>query len=381
MKPCSRHKGKGMVESKKNTIYSLIVLLPSIILLLIFVYGFIGNSFYVSLTDWGTGAALRENPVKNFIGLENYRQLFTGAINERFRQDLVNAIFYSLFLVAGTLAVGLFLAILLDKGPKGEHVLRTIFLFPMALSFIVTGTIWRWVFSPKGGVNLIPTWFGAEKGDFLWLSSRKLVMTFNWQNILQIIALILFVICALILYSGWKNGRRTRTIWGAVLSGLMLFYALVLHYVLPPILPYEETHGFSMATIGIIIAAVWQYSGYTMALYLAGLRGLPIAMYESAKMDGAGDLTYYFKIAIPNMWPITLSAIIIISHISLKLFALIFSMAGADNASTGHPSVLMYLVTFRANNFANGAAISVILFLMAALFIIPYLIQSYRARR
>ena len=141
MKPCSRHKGKGMVESKKNTIYSLIVLLPSIILLLIFVYGFIGNSFYVSLTDWGTVAALRENPVKNFIGLENYRQLFTGAINERFRQDLVNAIFYSLFLVAGTLAVGLFLAILLDKGPKGEHVLRTIFLFPMALSFIVTGTI------------------------------------------------------------------------------------------------------------------------------------------------------------------------------------------------------------------------------------------------
>ncbi len=370
-----------MVESKKNTIYSILVLLPSVILLLIFVYGFIGNSFYVSLTDWGTGAALRENPVKNFVGLANYHELFTGAINERFRQDLVNAIFYSLFLVAGTLGVGLFLAILLDKGPKGEHVLRTIFLFPMALSFIVTGTIWRWVFSPKGGVNLIPTWFGMEKGDFLWLSSRELVMTFNWQNILQIIALIMFVIFALVLYSGIKNGNKTRTMWGAIVSGLMLFYALVLHYLLPPILPYEEAHGFSMATIGIIIAAVWQYSGYTMALYLAGLRGLPVAMYESAKMDGAGDITYYFKIAIPNMWPITLSAIIIISHISLKLFALIFSMAGADNASTGHPSVLMYLVTFRANNFANGAAISVILFLMAALFIIPYLIQSYRARR
>lgn len=370
-----------MVESKKNAIYSILVLLPSLILLLIFVYGFIGNSFYVSLTDWGTGAALREDPVKNFVGLTNYRELFTGAINDRFRQDLINAVFYSLFLVVGTLSVGLFLAILLDKGPKGEHVLRTIFLFPMALSFIVTGTIWRWVFSPKGGVNLIPTWFGMERGKFLWLSSRKQVLLFNWQNMLQIIALILFVIFALVLYSGWKNKKQTQIMWGAVLSGLMLFYALVLHYILPPILPYEELHGFSLATIGIIIAAVWQYSGYTMALYLAGLRGLPVAMYESAKMDGAGDLTYYFKIAIPNMWPITLSAIIIISHISLKLFALIFSMAGADNASTGHPSVLMYLVTFRANNFAIGAAISVILFLMAALFIIPYLIQSYRARR
>lgn len=373
--------GNGMVESRKNTVYALLVLLPSVLLLLIFVYGFIANSFYVSLTDWGSGAGLQENPVKNFVGLENYRELFTGFIHERFRQDLINAIFYSVFLVLGTLVVGLFLAILLDKGPKGEHIFRTTFLFPMALSFIVTGTIWRWVFSPQGGVNVIPTWFGMKKGEFLWLSSRDLIWNFNWQNILQIVAIILFLIFAVILYSGWKKENRVRMIWGAGGSALMLLYAFVLHPLLPPILPYEEIHGFSIATIGVIIAAVWQYSGYTMALYLAGLRGLPEAMYESAKMDGASDLRYYFQIAIPNMWPITLSAIIILSHISLKLFALIFSMAGADNASTGHPSVLMYLVTFRANNFALGAAISVILFLMAALFIIPYLIQSYRSRR
>lgn len=370
-----------MVGSKKNTLYAVLVLLPSIILLAIFVYGFIGNSFYISLTDWGSGAGLQENPVKNFVGMYNYHELFTGFIHGRFRQDLVNAIFYSLFLLIGTLTLGLFLAILLDKGPRGEHIFRTTFLFPMALSFIVTGTIWRWVFSPKGGVNVIPTWFGLKKGEFLWLSSREQIWTFNWQNVLQIIAVILFLIFAVVTYNGWKNGRRKQLVRGGMFAGLMLVYALVVHRVLPPILPYEESHGFSLATIGVIIAAVWQYSGYAMALYLAGLRGLPVAMYESAKMDGAGDLTYYFKIAIPNMWPITLSAIIILSHISLKLFALIFSMAGADNASTGHPSVLMYLITFRANNFAVGAAISVILFLMAALFIIPYLIQSYRARR
>lgn len=370
-----------MVESKKNMIYSILVLLPSVILLLVFVYGFIGNSFYVSLTDWGSGAALRENPVKNFIGIENYRQLFSGAIHERFRQDLINAVFYSIFLVAGALAVGLFLAILLDKGPKGEHTLRTIFLFPMALSFIVTGTIWRWVFSPNGGVNLIPTWFGMEKGEFLWLSSRDFILTFNWQNILQIVAVILFLIFAIVAYRGWSKGEKKMMVTGMSLGAFMLFYAVVLHHLLPPIFPYEEAHGFNLATIGIIIAAVWQYSGYTMALYLAGLRGLPVSMYESAKLDGASDFKYYMSVAIPNMWPITLSAVIILSHISLKLFALIFSMAGADNASTGHPSVLMYLTTFRANNFAMGAAISVILFLMAALFIIPYLIQSYRSRR
>ena len=100
------------------------VLLPSVILVGIFVYAFIGNSFYVSMTDWGSGAALRENPVKNFIGMENYRNLFGGFVNERFRQDLINAVFYSLFLVIGTVGVGLFLAILLDRSPRGESVFR-----------------------------------------------------------------------------------------------------------------------------------------------------------------------------------------------------------------------------------------------------------------
>lgn len=370
-----------MVESKKNAIFSLLVLLPSIILVGIFVYGFIGNSLYVSMSDWGQGAGLRENPVKNFVGLDNYRELFTGFIHGRFRQGLVNAIFYSLFLVLGTLAVGLFLAVLLDKGPKAESFLRTTFLFPMALSFVVTGTIWRWVFSPKGGVNLIPTWFGFEKADFLWLSSRRLVLQFNWQNVLQIIAVILFLIFGLAACQAFRKGVRKTAAWSAPIAILALLYAVVLHKLHPQILPVQEMHGFSLATIGVIIAAVWQYSGYTMALYLAGLRGLPVSLYESAKMDGATDLGYYFRIAIPNMWPITLSAVIILSHISLKLFALIFAMAGADNSSTGHPSVLMYLITFRSNNFAVGAAISVVLFLMAALFIIPYLIQSYRSRR
>jgi glucose/mannose transport system permease protein len=251
----------------------------------------------------------------------------------------------------------------------------------MALSFVVTGTIWRWMFAPKGGVNLLPTWFGLERSQFLWLSSRKQVLSFNWQHLPIIIAVILFVIFALAAWSGWKSGRRRALNGFTVTALVLLLYALILHRLHPPILPMAEQHGFNLATIGVIIAAVWQYSGYTMALYLAGLRGMPTSMYESAKLDGASEMAYYFRIAIPNMWPITLSAVIILSHISLKLFALIFAMAGADNAATGHPSVLMYLVTFRANNFASGAAIAVVLFLLAALFIIPYLIQSHRQRR
>lgn len=369
-----------MKHERKNTLVALAVLLPSAVLLGVFVYGFIGNTIYVSLTDWGRGAGLSMNPVKNYIGLENYGRLFGGFINARFRQDLVNAIFYSLFLLIGALSVGLTLAILLDHGPKAEGAFRSIFLYPMALSFVVTGTIWRWLLAPNGGVNLIPTWFGLPKIEFLWLSSRKQVLQFAWQDVPQIVAVILVLLFAIGAYR--RLSRRNRIQGGvyAAIAGLALIYAVGIHRFVPSILPDEELHGLNLGLIGVSLASIWQYSGYTMALYLAGLRGLPPTLYESAIMDGATDRYYYLRIAIPNMLPITLSAVIVLSHISLKLFALIFSMAGADNAITGHPSVLMYLTTFRANQFAEGAAIAVVLFLLAALFIIPYLVNSYRER-
>lgn len=366
---------------KKDTILSILVLLPSIILVGIFVYGFIGNSIWVSLTDWGRGAGLSENPVKNFIGLDNYKFIFTNFIQERFRQDLVNTIFYTLFLLVGTLGVGLFLAILLDRPVKHEGVYRTIFLYPMALSFIVTGTIWRWLVAPSGGLNLIPKIFGQPKWEFLWTSSRESVLNFNWQNIIQIILIMASFVFLIILVRAAMNGEKKKAIKYSVFLGLSLIYVFVIHRILPPVLPNEENHGFNLATIGILIAAIWQYSGYAMALYMAGLRALPASIRESSMLDGANELTYYWKIAIPNLRPITLSAVVIMSHISLKMFDLIYAMAGADNGSTGHPSINMYLTTFRANNFAVGASMAVVLFIVAALFIIPYMVHSHKARQ
>lgn len=141
---------------------AFLVLLPSLALVGIFVYGFIGQTIYVSLTDWGKNPsqALALKPEVQFIGLENYRELFTGFVDTRFRQSLVNNVFFTLFFIAGSLGLGLSLAIALDRSPKGEGFFRTVFLFPMALSFIVTGTIWRWMLQPKGGVNLLPTLVG-----------------------------------------------------------------------------------------------------------------------------------------------------------------------------------------------------------------------------
>ncbi|MBU2513885.1 sugar ABC transporter permease [bacterium] len=366
---------------KRDQLLAILVLLPSILLIALFVYGFIGNTVYVSMTDWGKNAALAFNPEKNFVGFKNYGDLFSGFLNGRFRQDLVNAIFYSFFLVFGSLIFGLFLAILLDRNPKGERFFQTIFLFPLSLSFIVSGTIWRWLLAPDGGINVLPVFIGLPKLEFRWLSSLETVMQFNWQNMPQflvfLISLILIVLSLFVLDKG--SGK----LWIVLLTGGIFLFLLGIFgkEYLPTVLMMEEIHGFNLATIGIIIAAVWQYSGYTMALFLAGLRGISKDLVNAARLDGASEWQYYWRIAVPLLKPITLSAVIILSHISLKIFDLIFAMTGPDNVEAGHPSLLMYLTTFRANDFAKGAAIAVILFILAAVFIIPYIISSYQGRK
>jgi glucose/mannose transport system permease protein len=116
-----------------------------------------------------------------------------------------------------------------------------------------------------------------------------------------------------------------------------------------------------------------------MALYLAGLRGIPGELREAARVDGSSEWQLYRHVILPLLRPITLSAMIILGHISLKIFDLIFAMAGADNATTDVPALLMYLTAFRANQFAKGAAIAMVLLVMVAAVIIPYLWTSLRS--
>jgi glucose/mannose transport system permease protein len=251
----------------------------------------------------------------------------------------------------------------------------------MSLSFIVSGTIWRWMLAPKGGVNLLPTAVGMQPLRFQWLSSNTAIFQFNWQNIL-IIAL--YLLAATLIISGFITCRQagTQAVRKLLLPGVLLGIATWLAGdLIPRALFMEETHGFNLATVGIIMATIWQYSGYTMALYLAGFTGISQDLRDASMLDGAGSIDYYRFIALPLVRPITISAIIILSHISLKMFDLIFAMTGPDNGQTGHPALNMYLTTFRANDFAKGAAIAIVLFFIAATFIIPYLVSSYRQRR
>ncbi len=365
---------------KRDKLTAILMLMPSVILLAIFVYGFIGQTIYTSLTNWGQdpSQALAINPKIKFVGFQVYKDLFTGFIDVRFRQDLANTFFFTIFFILGCLLLGLGLAFLLDQNLKAEGLFRTIFLLPMSLSFIVTGTIWRWLLQPKGGINMLPTLIGLEPLSSRWLTTREQIWKFNWQDIPKFTGWLVVAALLWILFNALKNKNKNRAIVASLSVLLIAAWSL---FIAPKILilPYPETHGFNIAFIGIILAAVWQMSGYTMALYLAGLRGIPQALREAASVDGANEWQVYKHVVLPLLKPITLSAMIILGHISLKIFDLIFAMTGADNSTTDVPALLMYLTTFRANQFAKGAAIAVILLIMVAFVIIPYLWTSLRS--
>ncbi|GAA5441218.1 glucose transporter [Deinococcus indicus] len=364
----------------KDRLWSMAVLAPSVILIAVFVYGFIARSVYVSMTDWGNdpAQALALEPIIRWVGLANYQELFTGFLQGRFRQELVSTIFFTVFFILGCLGLGLGLALILDRNPKGEGLWRTIFLFPMSLSFIVTGTIWRWMLQPGGGVNQAPTLLGGQPSTFGWLSSTDALWKFDWNKLPLLTASVVGLVLIVLAVRAARSGDRTRTLVAAACAALLLGWALLIGPNVK-LLPAPELHGFNLALIGIIIAAVWQMSGYTMALYLAGLRGIPEELREAARVDGANDLSLYRHVIFPLLAPISLSAMIVLGHISLKIFDLVYAMAGPDNISTSVPALNMYLTSFRQNQFALGAAIGTILLILVAFVIVPYLSSQFRS--
>ena len=150
----------------------LLMILPSLLLLAVFVYGFLGWNIRVSMSSW-RGLM----PAHDFVGLDNYRAL---ASDQRFTHfDVPNIAIFTMVFVAGSLALGFFMALLLDRGVKGEHAFRSVYLFPMAISFIATAIIWRWLMDNGGGESttginklLVDLGLGSLRSDWFKSSSR-----------------------------------------------------------------------------------------------------------------------------------------------------------------------------------------------------------------
>lgn len=359
---------------------AIAVLLPSIVLVGIFVYGFIGVTFTTSLTDSNALQQLSQVPANN-VGLQNYADLFSGPLDNRFRIDMVNTVFFTVLFIVVCLTVGLLLAILLDQKVMGEGVFRTIFLFPMALSFVVTGVVWKWLFNPSAGINFLPTLIGLQPGTFRWFISEERILEFNWQDLPVILAVIVSGVAAAVAL--YLFSKRRSQVAAFVLALALLFGALVITGAADSVnaLARPETHGFNLALIALLVAAGWQMSGYTMAMYLAGLRGVPEELREAARVDGCSEFAVYQRIVLPLLAPITLSAVIILGHISLKIFDLVYVMGGGDNLRIDMPGLNMFFTTFRGLEFGRGAAIAMVMLVLVALVIVPYLYSSFKGEK
>jgi glucose/mannose transport system permease protein len=130
----------------------------------------------------------------------------------------------------------------------------------------------------------------------------------------------------------------------------------------------------------VAIPAVWQMSGFAMALFLAGMRSIPEELREAARVDGASELQLYRRVILPLLRPAALSVFIILGHISLKIFDLIIALSGRQLA-LDVPAIYMWTTTFDANNFNRGAAIGTLLLLSVAVLVVPYLWYYARGRR
>ncbi|WP_336037384.1 carbohydrate ABC transporter permease [Halobacterium yunchengense] len=129
----------------------------------------------------------------------------------------------------------------------------------------------------------------------------------------------------------------------------------------------------------VMFALIWQFSGYAMVVYLAGLRAIPDAQYEAAKVDGAGLLKMYWRIIVPQLRASTTSAAVVLMVFALKAFDFLFVMFGTrPGPSADILAMMMYRESFGTTNWAYGSAIAMVLFLLALGVIAPYLYVQFK---
>ncbi len=291
-------------------------LIPSLILLGVFVYGFIAWSGYVSLTNWNSFI-----PNLTWAGLRNYTAIFSSF---RFQSDLRNLVIFTVLFIAGDLVVGMILALLVDQKIRAEGLFRSIFIYPMAISMVVTGVIWSWILNPTTGINLFFHALGFKHVPAWFLSTR---------------------------------------------------FAPSIHLG-------QIDIGIPVALLAVVIAAVWQMSGFAMAVYLGGLRSVPEELKEASRIDGAGPWRMFWSVVLPQLKGTTATIVVIQAAASLKVFGLIYAMTGSgQDFSTDMPNLNMFQTTFQGDAFAQGAAIAIVLLLLMAAFTVPYVLSMLRGER
>ncbi len=300
-----RERGEGSKEpgSMRDKILNFLVFLLPLLLVLIILYGMLFWTFYISVSNWrGT------SPNYEFVGLKWYRMMFRL---DRFWVDVKNNLKWLVVGVGPTLFIALLIAYLLEiSSLRGfETYIRTLILYPAAMSFIVTGTVWSWMYQPDRGVL-----------NTIW---RFLHLDF--------------------LQSGYITDPKTATYW-------------------------------------LVLIFVWQYLGISVIILQSSFRTTELKeMIESALIDGASRMRILFQVILPNIRGglLILGGLLIIS--ALKVFDIVYIVTfGGPGYSTDVLAFFMFIATFQQHLVSLGAGLSVVIFLMAFIVVVPYTVYAFR---
>jgi len=280
---------------------SIMVLLPSVLLLLVVVYGFIAWTIGISFTSSRFIATF------DFVGLQQYSKLWR---TDRWLVAVDNLWVFSALFIGLSVVAGVLLAIFLDQKIRLENFIRSIYLYPMAISFIVTGVAWKWILNPSLGLERFVRGLGFADFTFDWLiNPDKAVYT-------------------------------------------------------------------------LVIAAFWQSSGFIMAIFLSGLRGVDAELFRAARLEGASLPRVYWSIVLPTLRPVFFSAIVILLYQALRSFDLVVALTnGGPGFSSDLPTTFMYQYTFGRGQLAQGAASAVMITLTVVAIVVPYLYSEIRNER
>ena len=275
-----------------------IVLAPSLIAIILFVYGFIAWTAWVSFTK------SRLMPKYDIVGFIQYDRLFDSP---RWDVAINNLFIFGFLFILISMFLGLIIAIFLDQKIRIEGALRTIYLYPMALSLIVTGTAWKWMLNPGLGLEAVIKNLGFNNFTFDWLINPD----------------------------------------------------------------------FAIYTV--VIAGVWQASGFVMALFLAGLRSVDQEIIKAAQVDGVPTVKIYTAIIIPSMTPVFLSAFIVLAHLAIKSFDLVIALTGGGPGyATDLPATYMYTMAFSRGDIGQAASSAIIMMIVVFSIVVPYLYSELR---
>ncbi|MBZ2206298.1 carbohydrate ABC transporter permease [Massilia soli] len=162
-------------------------LLPMALTVIVAYLGTLLWTLKVSFTSSRTFAS------DNFVGMAQYTRLFE---NERWLLSLNNLAVYGVLFVAACIVVGFLLAVFIDQNVTGEGALRTIFLYPYAMSFVATGLVWQWMLTPGNGIEQAVRQLGFSEFQFDWIIDQDMaiytiVIATVWQGAGLVMALML----------------------------------------------------------------------------------------------------------------------------------------------------------------------------------------------